>query len=238
MPRPLLLAALSLLVGCPKTAPTPPAAISDLDAAYAASVADAAQADPDEVVDDLVTLAPDDPRVTWDEQGRVLLGTWTSWNGYDDLVGQSTELGREVWATAVPNLSGECASWGLQGEALVLRLEQHLGLPPGNGKDRMVSLWVDPADVFRPCPDPSVTTPSCGLEAPEGVPAEHAAWVADLAASSYGEGGYPWTRLGYTYDWGGDSEVGQTEFVIRAGASVGVASVVDNAAYCVAPDTP
>jgi len=45
--------------------------------------------------------------------------------------------------------------------------------------------------------------------------------------------GYPWTRLGYTYDWGNpDSEVGLSEFVITAGATIKIENVYETAAYC------
>jgi len=46
--------------------------------------------------------------------------------------------------------------------------------------------------------------------------------------------GYPWTRLGYTYDWGNpESEVGLSEFVIAAGSTVTIDQVIANEAYCV-----
>jgi hypothetical protein len=45
--------------------------------------------------------------------------------------------------------------------------------------------------------------------------------------------GYPWTRLGYTYDWGNpESEVGLSEFVVAAGSMVGIEAVSDNETYC------
>ena len=43
----------------------------------------------------------------------------------------------------------------------------------------------------------------------------------------------PWTRLGYTYDWGNQaSEVGLSEFVVWAKTTVKVESVTQNADYC------
>lgn len=53
--------------------------------------------------------------------------------------------------------------------AVVLRLEQLLGLPSGGGKDCFVEIWADPADVFRPCPDcpdPETTDRECSLDFP------------------------------------------------------------------------
>jgi len=230
--RSLALGFSAILAGCAHH--TGPAV--DPTAAYAAAVKDAAEAEPGEVSTALVALDPTNTALRW-RDGRVLLVTWTSWNGYDEAVGTETTLGREVWATAVPQLAEACAGWG-SGPDLVLRLEQYLGLPPGNGKDRFVELWADPRDVFRPCPDPEVNDRTCGLGFPVSprfvvVSPEHVTWFEDLARSSYGEGGYPWTRLGYTYDWGNPvSEVGASEFVIAAGARVGVEAVVPTNAYC------
>ncbi len=67
---------------------------------------------------------------------------------------------------------------------------------------------------------------------PKGVSAEYIEWFTALQSKSYGENGYPWTRLGYTYDWGNpESEVGLSEFVIEAGATVKIHSVSGTADY-------
>ena len=45
--------------------------------------------------------------------------------------------------------------------------------------------------------------------------------------------GYPWSRLGYTYDWGNpESEVGLSEFVVAAKSKVVIEKVYSNAEYC------
>jgi hypothetical protein len=64
-------------------------------------------------------------------------------------------------------------------------------------------------------------------------PARTADWIEALRKSSYGAMGYPWTQLGYTYDWGGDGdEVGLSEFVVRKGSEVVVKDVFTVAEYC------
>jgi hypothetical protein len=119
-----------------------------------------------------------------------------------------------------------CVADGLTGEDQTLRLEQLLGLPPNDGKTTFAELWVKPADLFRPSADPEITDHEAGLVFPSvtdflTVSQTFINWFDALIASSYGEDGYPWTRLGYTYDWGNDeSEVGVSEFVIRSGATV------------------
>jgi hypothetical protein len=110
---------------------------------------------------------------------------------------------------------------------LPLRLEQLLGLPPAKGYTKFVELWVDPDDLFRPSPDPEVTDTVAQLDFPAGVSAEHRSWYEENLNTTY-----PWTRLGYTYDWGNPaSEVGLSEFVIRKGAAVTIRSVTPTNAY-------
>ena len=47
-----------------------------------------------------------------------------------------------------------------------------------------------------------------------------------------GDHPYPWTGLGYTYDWGNpDSEIGLSEFVILGGSTVGVDAVIPTEEY-------
>lgn len=215
----------------PTMAPATPTPTAD-QRVYQAAVDDASLPEASEIYDGLVRIAEDNPELLWLD-GRVKMVTWTGWNGYDGLVGQDTTLTREVWVTAFPFVQNFCLESGLTDEALSLRLEQLLGLPPGNGKTRFVSLWVNNEDMFRPCKDAEITDTVCGLEFPEGTDSVHMDWINNLAASSYGEGGYPWTQLGYTYDWYEDeTEVGPSEFVIRAGSTVGVEAVDMNADYC------
>lgn len=230
----------------PAPAPETPAPPAPAPAArtYAEAVADAAKAEASEIVTTLVPLVDGTPGLVWKVATgpkKLLFVTWTSWNGYDGKEGQLVPLGRETWVTIAPQLQDFCK--GLtHGAALsaeqVVRLEQLLGLPAGGGKNRFVEVWADPADVFRPCPDPETTDRECGLDFPSPssrvtVSPEHVAWFKEKNATSYGDKGYPWTRLGYTFDWGNPtSEVGLSELVIRQGAQVEVKSVSTNEAYC------
>lgn len=227
-----VLAVLAGLAAC-ATRPTD----DDLKARYVAAVADAKDTEPAEVATGLVWVAPANPDLVWSPaRDRVLVVTWTNWTGYDGLVGQETTVGRETWVTVVPELRRRCAAFP-PGTDLTLRLEQLLGLPPRNGKTKLVQLWASPGDLFRPAADPEIVDREAGLDFPSNrrlaVTAEHRAWVDDLKSRSYGADGYPWTRLGYTYDWGNPrSEVGLSEFVVEKGARVRVESVQDTASYC------
>lgn len=216
--------------------PEPAPALSDdeLLARYTAAVADAKDAEESEIYDRLTAIAAANAELRFDDKGRVLSVTWTNWNGYDGQEGQEIDLGVEVWVTMAPQLQELCRTYQLTETALDLRLEQLLGLPPNNGKDRLVQLWIPTDGLFRPSPDAEIDDSVAALVFPEGAAADHVAWIEKQQGGSYGEKGYPWTRLGYTYDWAPDatSEVGLSEFVARKGTKVVVESVVPQAEYC------
>jgi hypothetical protein len=206
----------------------------ELAARYAAAVADAKIAEESEIYDQLVAISASNGGLKFDDKGRVLAVTWTSWGGYDGKEGQEVELGAEVWVTTVPQLQDFCRGLGLSAESLDLRLEQAMGLPPHNGKTKLVQLWIPAEGLFRPSPDAEINDAIAALTFPDGADPIHVAWIEKLQGSSYGDKGYPWTRLGYTYDWAPDakSEVGFSEFVARKGTKAVVESIVPQAVYC------
>lgn len=215
-----------------------------LAAQYQAAVADAAIAKPDEVSLNLVAIHEQNQQLTWksiEGANYVKVVTWTNYDGYKKAVGQSMDMGVDAWVTAVPTLQNFCAEQAdelrADSAAMALRLEQLLGLKPHSGKNQFVELWAQPSDLFRPCADPEISDWGCDVDFPQQAISQpapaHRAWIEQLMASSYGPEGYPWTRLGYTYDWGSaDSHVGLSEFVVRKGAKVYVEGVTENAQYC------
>lgn len=211
-----------------------------LQAAYQAAVADAKIAEPDEVSRQLIAIRPDNPRLVWQAQSqRLLVLTWTDWNGYDDKTGQSVTATRPVWVTTAPELQQFCRANHALGADLPLRLEQLLGLPPSTGKNRFVELWVRPASLFRPSADPEITDHEAEPDFLRNadlltINPQHVHWYNELKTQSYVAGkGYPWTRLGYSYDWGNpDSEVGLSEFVIKPGSDMLVHAVSSIESYC------
>lgn len=222
---------LAVMAGCPYS-PTDP------QAAYENAVRDAEVATAEEISTNLIPITPTNGELIRDAQGRVLMVTWTSWDGYAKLVGEEYEATRDIWVTAAPQVQDFCRRYYLREPQLTPRLEQLLGLPPDDGKTLFVEIWVQPEDLFRPSPDPEITDGEAELDFPMPqslitISAEYVEWFTTLMGQSYGEQGYPWTRLGYTYDWGNPwSEVGLSEFVIGSGAVVTVASVTPTAAYC------
>ena len=161
----------------------------------------------------LVTLTEEDSRVIWDDAGeRVLLLTW---HDYPSECSPGTAVGEygDIWVTSL----GEMESWFAEnGEDVTdwkLRFSQLLGVHEDEGYTRFTAFWVSPRDVVRPAFVTDVTkqmTNDYSL-----VTGEWKEWFDANILFSYFESDYPWTRLGYTYDWGGTREYGLTEFLVR-----------------------
>jgi hypothetical protein len=203
---------------------------------YESAIVDTLEVEPSEVVTDLTVIRPGQPGLDWAD-GRVRM---TSWTHRHRLLKPNREptLRRELWVTPGGAVEDFCRPLDTSARELELRLEQLLGLAPGAGAGRrFIDLWVDPADLFRPCPDPAVDRVRCSPEVdPREIPKEHREWLAETAEAEYRparRGGHPWTGLGYTYDWGNPySDVGLTELVVRPGAKVRIGRVASTREYC------
>lgn len=198
---------------------------------YNKALADARTVEPEEVLPLKTSLTKDDPYAVWNAAGdKVLVATWNDTpDAYPD--GQTVTLGEEaVWVFSGAELkdwygqnSNGIADWHL-------RLCQLIGLPPDTDYDSVTLLWAAPEDLVRPAYDPDVTSDkmSTTLSGDDWFQA----WFLQNEAGTYGEDGYPWTRLGYTYDWADNgTEYGLTEFIIKPGAQVTVEQTVSTDAY-------
>jgi len=219
-----------LAAGCaaPPPAGPAPAGIS-LDSLYRLAISDAAVYRAEHV--HLLNAA------SADSVGNVRVVTFTSWSGYH--AGTDT-ITRDIWVTLVPEVRDSCAGFG---DDLALRLNQLLGLPPRAGYTLMVEMTVPLRALFRPVADPAVTTrypcgdtlqAGCGESFPPGVDTAHVRWMADQLLTKWQEpNGYPWTRLGYTYNWHpGSPRYGASEYLVRAGTIATGVAVQPVRAYC------
>ncbi len=215
---------------------------NELQQAYLKAVKDAEIAESAEISRELIPIVAYNPDLIWQGKSgdsRFLVVTWTAADIYDGKV-PSQIAKSDVWVTVAPELKNFCRKLNLSSEKLALRLKQLLGLPPNAEKTDLVQIWADPGDVFRPSPDPEITDREAGLDFPKSdkfltVADDHICWFNKNKRTSYTieEYPYPWTRLGYTYDWGNPkSEIGLSEFVIRKGARMQIHSVVKLDAYC------
>lgn len=165
----------------------------------------------------------------------VAVVTWTPRPTADEHYpfGETTVDG-DVWVTLVPEVRQLCARYPRAPDALRLRLQQLLGLPPRDEEHVFVEMKVHAKDIFRPCPDPDPTKAACANVFPEDVDVHHKAWLAEQVLQSYRTPqGFPWTRLGYTYDWNTDGpRFGASEYVLRKGSKIIVKEKAATAAYC------
>jgi len=157
----------------------------------------------------------------------------------------------DLWVTEVPYLKAFCQEWvrthGSDADQLALRLRQRLGLPPNDPNDIFVELTVDPKDndkMFRPCDGSSLDSGTCGvphLPAPgdPSMSGQQQEWLLRNYYASFATNNpYPWTDLGYTFDWARNDDTGdfvrygESEFVIPANTPVHYVSDAGTAAYC------
>lgn len=192
----------------------------------------------------LLTIPPDQPVdvVAWERKDkadgfRTSSGDWVS-------VAPS-----DTWVTVESHLREFCRGFVRDRHpddtALTRRLEQRLGLAPASSKAAFVRMHLEHPSaevIFRPCVDPAADHVGCGLGPPAKATPAYQQWFYQQYYSSYGQSlisEFPWTSLGYTFDWapGGSGgtkfpRVGESEFVIPNGASIKVLDVIPTAQYC------
>lgn len=204
--------------------------INSLPPAYWQAIEDAKVPEPEEVYRHLTAITPHNNTLVRDNTGRILVTTWSDWNGYTQNVGDQLVLTRDLWVTVVPDLQNFCKNYTPTREIpLALRLNQLLGLPPEttSSSRQLVELWVETQWLFRPSPDPEITDHEAelGFRATSEfvlVPFSYQHWFYEQYDQRYqdqryqdrgepvtrqnsdasGNLPYPWTQLGYTYDWG------------------------------------
>jgi hypothetical protein len=219
-----------LAAGCTTPPPAGPAPAGlSLDSLYRLAISDAAVYRAEHVLPLRAAVA--------DAGGNVRVVTFTDWPGY---TAGTDSISRDTWVTVVPEVRDSCSGFGAD---LKLRLSQLLGLPPQSGDSLMVEMTVPLRALFRPVVDPDVTTrypcgdtitQGCGQQFPAGVDAAHVRWMADQLLTLWQvPNGYPWTRLGYTYNWHpGSPRYGASEYLVRAGTIATGVTVQPVAAYC------
>lgn len=109
---------------------------------------------------------------------------------------------------------------------LYLRLKQLLGLPPNASKNCFMRFWVKASDLYRPCKDSAITDNYCDIDFPAGTDTAYVSWWTNYYTGSYSSAAlynnYPFTGLGYTYDWSpaNNTHKGLSEFCIKKNSTV------------------
>lgn len=238
-----------------------PATQTDMLVLYSNAMVDASVTLPAEVWPHLTKISESNTNLAWRvntagiRQVKVAsFMKYTTATNYYALGEQLLSYG-DQWITAYPELRDFCARY--RGSDPVMRIKQVLGMPPTAANDTVVEFWVSPEYLFRPTPDPEIGDTTAELVESANAPlmspsfrviSFYVDWfnntyaTRDYAMINGVFAAYPWTRLGYTYDWASTRppHVGLSEFVIPSGALYGklgvqvpieVANIVAAAAY-------
>ncbi len=240
--------------GCSVQDDVDAAVTEDPQVMYQKAIQDARVVTPEEVSKNLTALDKYATQLKWEGtpgKSRVLVVTWTNKTYYDDYVGKDYVMPKNAWITVCPELQNWYKEQGFSSaEFPSLRIEQLLGLPPYTGKTKFVEFWVNLDDLFRPSPDPEINDHEADVDFPnsrflvfdpnatikdddDDQYYTYTNWFNNLMQKSYtGENAHPWTRLGYTYDWGKtDNHIGLSEFVLCSGSTVKVKAITPNEDY-------
>lgn len=171
----------------------------------------------------LVSLEKGAPYAKYDEEGRVLL---VNFNKYPESYpeGQDVALSwGNIWAFNVAELADWYADHGKEVTDWPTRIRQLLGLAPDNDYTHFTAMWVEPEDVERPAYVQDTGTVEMTDYLTENVDEDFREWFDDNIIWCYFDGAYPWTRLGYTYDWADNGEeYGLSEFLVKEDSRVKV----------------
>jgi hypothetical protein len=219
--------------------------------AYQEALIDAADPQSDEVLSNLTAIVESNPKLIWEGQPgkrRVLVATFAKANsGY--RAGQKIPPPSEIWVTVVPELKNFCTQYkniGVNNKQLNERLEQLLGLPPNGEYVEVAEIWVAPQYLKRPTLDPEINDRTAQplpnpIQYPQGVDSAYQTWFTNQV-NNRKSSPYPWTGLGYTYDWGVypktnlQTDAGLSEFVILPNSQVSIPieikQVLSTEEYC------
>lgn len=212
---------------------------------YTKALNEAAQPSPAKISNQLTKITADAPNLQWktiNGERYVLVSSWKADTKYykNDAQSGFYNTGKyPIWVTVAPDLQRWLAANKTNNPEK--RLRQLLGLPPNAEKKYFVEFWVRPQDLIRPCIDAEVTDSACDLylKNPADANAENLLWLLEQVHQSFADSvlynRYPFTQLGYTYDWNprNKSHVGLSEFVIGKNKNIVVGDVFTTAEYLV-----
>ncbi len=146
---------------------------------YLTAISDSAIAIPAEVVSNLLVPVSSDARTKWrtiDGVDHILVSTLRYAPVSTVESGAQFTLEASRWVSIPGQLAEECVRYAcvnLKTPRLDLQLKQIMGLAPDADYRFVSQFWVKPSDMFRPCTDPRITSPSCpeqALSAAAGIP--------------------------------------------------------------------
>ena len=215
---------------------------------YEKSLQNAMSPGPNKVYSNLVSITSKNNSLAWKNingEEYILVVAWKEDVSYFEPYLDSTYFNtgtHENWITTAPELLNRMKVESYTDPTL--RLKQLLGLPPNSSYKYFVEFWVRPTDLFRPCPDNEITDETCDLCFSKNTDSLYIKWINGNRISRYYNCGefdnYPWTQLGYTYDWNptNTNHVGLSEFVIGKNKNIVVKEIYTTESYLQKNITP
>jgi hypothetical protein len=202
--------------------------IQSLNKDYENAVKDAIYRDAKNIDTNLIVIAAsntDLKRKLINGTEHVLVVTWVE-KQFQFTDSGSYKTNAEIWVTAVPELLQRMQN--IKEKNKNIRLRQLLGLTPTEQDKYFIEFWVNTTDLFRPCPDKEITDNKCNLcfTMQDSLDMNHVQWMNNNWLNSYFKCGlysqYPWTGLGYTYDWNPKNKThkGLSEFLVRKNSTI------------------
>ncbi len=157
----------------------------------------------------------------WQVKAASFMAPWIATN-YIPGAALALPTNSISWVTMVPELRNFCRNYRLFAGTnyLGLRVLQLLGMPWNRANNTVVEYWVNPKYLARPSADPAITDNQSepdfaytnSLYCPVN-PLHYSWYTNELVANTW-----PWSRLGYTYDWANPNSrgMGLSEFIIPA----------------------
>ncbi|OPY31261.1 MAG: hypothetical protein A4E32_01711 [Methanomassiliicoccales archaeon PtaU1.Bin124] len=177
------------------------------------------------------------PSLIWNSTAAdkgVLVLIFTRFNSSYPVNSNVTTWWGETWVTVVPDLKAFFEDNVASGTNKTLRTLQLLGLPWDSKNSYFVEAFVQPKDLFRPAGDNEIDDATAGMTLPSNASTAYVKWFNGNIVYSYYPKTFPWSRMGYTYDWGSDSHIGLSEYVLRQNSSIYIRSVSTVDAYLAA----
>lgn len=238
----LLFCAGFFIAACKKDNTNAPALT--LDQRYAHAISDAMISDSSEIVDTLSPIIASNTALQWKTihgQDYVLMATFMRFPSSYPVGDSITNTWGESWLFIPSQMKNRLYPTFTPTSDTTQRICQLLGLPPVNSKTNthIAEMWVKATRLNRPAGNPDITTTRTGAALLNTVPPDFGNWFNNYIIFAYyhtlqsnTDFHYPWTRLGYTYDWApGAKEVGLSEYVLQASSGCWVEKVATASDY-------
>lgn len=227
---------LLMIAGCTKD--DNPAPTYTMDQLYANSITDAMVADSSEIIDSLLPITAANSALQWktiNGQTYVLMSTFMRFPSSYPEGDSITNTWGDAWLFIPAQMKNRLAAKFTASSDTIMRICQLLGLPPVNSRSNthIVDMWVKADSLNRPAGNPDITTTTTGAALLNSVQPSFGNWFNNYIIYAYyhtlqsaTDFHYPWTRLGYTYDWApGAKKVGLSEYVLHASSGCWVEKV-------------